>query len=75
MARFGTWDKIIMILVVLGALNWGLIGLFRYDLVAAIFGGQLATFSRVIYALVGIAGIWAISYLFRGGNNHRREVH
>lgn len=60
------WDKFILILIIIGALNWGLIGFFRYDLVAAIFGGQLASISRIIYALVGLAGIWALSLLFRG---------
>ena len=65
MARMTGWDKCILALVIVGALNWGLIGFFRYDLVAAIFGGQLATVSRVIYALVGLAGIWALSLVFR----------
>ena len=65
MARMTGWDKCILALVIVGALNWGLIGFFRYDLVAAIFGGQMATVSRVIYALVGLAGIWALSLIFR----------
>ena len=51
------------ILVIIGALNWGLIGFFQFDLVAAIFGGQGAVVSRIIYALVGLAGIWGI-FLF-----------
>ena len=58
-------DKISLILVIIGALNWGSIGLFQFDLVAWIFGGQAATFSRIIYALVGLAGLWCISLLFR----------
>ena len=49
-----------MILVIIGAINWGLIGFFQFDLVAAIFGGQTAIVSRIIYALVGLAGLWAI---------------
>lgn len=49
-----------MILVIIGAVNWGLVGLFQFDLVAAIFGGQAAILSRVIYALVGLAGLWCI---------------
>ncbi len=49
-----------MILVIIGAINWGLIGFFQFDLVAAIFGGQAAIVSRIIYALVGLAGLWAI---------------
>ena len=49
-----------MILVIIGAINWGLIGFFQFDLVAAIFGGQGAVVSRIIYALVGLAGLWCI---------------
>lgn len=49
-----------MILVIIGAINWGLIGFFQFDLVAAIFGGQAAILSRIIYALVGLAGLWCI---------------
>ena len=49
-----------MILVIIGAINWGLVGFFQFDLVAAIFGGQAAIVSRIIYALVGLAGLWAI---------------
>lgn len=59
------WDKIALILVIIGALNWGLIGFFGFDLVASIFGGQGALISRIIYALVGLAGIWCITLLFR----------
>ncbi len=59
-------DRIALILAIIGGLNWGLIGLFRFDLVAYIFGGQTATVSRVIYTLVGLAAIWCITLLFRG---------
>lgn len=58
-------DRIALILVIIGAVNWGSIGLFQYDLVAAIFGGQGAMLARVIYTLVAVAGIWCISLLFR----------
>ena len=58
-------DRIALILTIIGALNWGSIGLFRFDIVAWIFGGQEATLSRVIYTLVALAGIWCISLLFR----------
>lgn len=58
-------DKISLVLVIIGAINWGSIGLFGIDFVAAIFGGSTATISKVIYTLVGIAGIWSISLLFR----------
>ena len=58
-------DKISLILVIIGALNWGGIGLFQFDLVAWIFGGQGAILSRIVYTLVALAGIWCISLLFR----------
>ena len=58
-------DKIALLLVIIGAINWGLIGIFQFDLVAYIFGGQGALLSRVIYTLVGAAGLWSISLLFR----------
>ena len=53
-------NVVAMILVIIGAINWGLIGFFQFDLVAAIFGGQDAVISRIIYALVGLAGLWCI---------------
>ena len=58
-------DRIALALVIIGALNWGAVGLFRFDCVAAIFGGQAAPISRVVYALVGLAGLWCITILFR----------
>ncbi len=58
-------DKIALILTIIGALNWGSIGLFSFDIVAWIFGGQGALVSRIIYTLVALAGIWCISLLFR----------
>ena len=58
-------DRIALILVIIGALNWGSVGLFAFDCVAFICGGQLAVLSRIIYALVGIAGVWFITLLFR----------
>ena len=58
-------DRISLILVILGAINWLLVGLFGFDLVAYICGGQTAVLSRIIYAVVGVAGLWSISLLFR----------
>ena len=58
-------DKIALLLVIIGAVNWGLIGIFQFDLVAWLFGGQGAILSRIIYTLVGIAAVWCISLLFR----------
>lgn len=52
-------------LAIIGGLNWGCVGLFRFDVIAYLFGGQTATVSRVIYTLVGLAAIWCISLLFR----------
>ncbi len=63
-------DRIALILNIIGGINWGLIGLFKFDLVAWIFGGQDAVLSRIIYTLVGLAAIWCISLLFR---DHRLE--
>jgi len=58
-------DRISLILVIIGAINWGSIGLFKFDIVAWIFGGQGAIVSRIIYTIVGLAGIWCLSLLFR----------
>jgi uncharacterized membrane protein YuzA (DUF378 family) len=58
-------DRIALIVTVIGALNWGSIGLFGFDLVAWIFGGQDAIASRIIYTVVALAGIWCISLIFR----------
>ena len=70
MDRF--WDRLSLILVIIGAVNWGLIGLLRFDLVAMIFGSQSAVMSRIVYGLVGLAGLWCITLLFR---DHRSEHH
>lgn len=54
-----------LILVIVGALNWLLVGLFQFDLVAFLFGGQGALISRIVYTLVGICGLWCIKFLFK----------
>ena len=59
------FDKLVLALVVIGALNWGSIGIFQYDLVAALLGGQTSILSRIIYTLEALAGVWAISFFFR----------
>lgn len=56
-------DKIALVLIIIGALNWGLIGLFEFDLVATLFG-EMSVLSRIVYSLVGIAGLWGIKMLF-----------
>lgn len=58
-------NKIALILTIIGALNWGSIGLFQFDVVAWAFGGMGAAVSRVIYTVIALAGIWCISLLFR----------
>lgn len=58
-------NRVALALVIIGAINWGLVGLFQFDLVAALFGGQQAVLSRVVYALVGLAGLLCISVLVR----------
>ncbi len=66
-------DTIALILSIIGSINWGLVGLFKFDLVAWIFGGQAAVVSRIIYALVGLAGLWCITILCRKYLGHSRE--
>lgn len=58
-------DRIALILTVVGALNWGSIGLFKFDIVAWICGGQTSLWARIIYTVVALAGLWCISLLFR----------
>ena len=59
------FDKIALTIIILGALNWGSIGLFNFDVIGYIFGGANTTLSRIIFGIVGLAGIWCISFLFR----------
>ena len=68
-------DIVSLILVIIGAVNWGLVGFARFDLVAWIFGGQTAGFSRIIYALVGLAGLWCITLLFRDTEHGTGQAH
>ena len=58
-------DIIALVLAIIGSINWGLVGIFQFDLVAWIFGGQSAIVSRIIYTLVGLAGLWCISLLVK----------
>ena len=58
-------DKICLALSIIGSINWGLVGLFQFDLVAWLFGGSDAILSRIIYTVIALAGIWCISILFR----------
>lgn len=64
-------DRVSLFMVIVGAINWGLMSLFQFDLVAYLFGGQAATISRIVYGIIGLAGLWCISLLFR----ERDEAH
>ncbi|MBQ8164837.1 MAG: DUF378 domain-containing protein [Clostridia bacterium] len=71
MARIGL-DRFALILIIIGALNWLSVGLFQFDIVAALFGGATHLISRIIYSLVGISGIYSISLLFRQSPSNER---
>ena len=58
-------DMIALILSIIGSINWGLVGIFQFDLVAWLFGGTGSVVSRIIYTVIGLAGLWCISLLFR----------
>ena len=58
-------DTLALILSIIGSLNWGLVGIFQFDLVAWLFGGTGSVISRIIYTVIGLAGLWCISLLFR----------
>ena len=64
-----TLKKLILIIMIIGGINWGLIGFFNYNLVDSIFGANLEIVSRIIYAIVGLASLWGITFLFK--NNQR----
>lgn len=64
-------NKIALVLAILGALNWGLVGLFTFDLVAWICGGAATVMARIIYVLIALAGVWCISMLFMDGEEVR----
>lgn len=66
-------DKIALTLLVIGGLNWGSIGIFQFDIVAWIFGGQTGIISRIIYIIVGLAAIWCISLLFRDTGEEAKD--
>ncbi|HSH25493.1 MAG TPA: DUF378 domain-containing protein [Massilibacterium sp.] len=60
-----TLQRIALFIIIIGAINWGLIGFFNFDLIASLFGGQASMISRIIYAIVGISGLIVISLLFK----------
>lgn len=59
------WDRLALILLIIGGINWGLVGIFELDLVAWLFGGAASLISRTVYILVAISAVWCISLLFR----------
>ncbi len=61
-------DRISLLLLIIGGINWGSIGLFKFDIVSWIFGGQTSVVSRIIYTVVGLCALWCISLLFRERN-------
>ena len=68
-------DKLALLLAIIGGLNWGSIGLFRFDLVAALFGGSDSLLSRIVYSLVGLAALWCITLLWRTDDHHEQQHH
>ena len=58
-------DRIALVLLIIGGINWGSVGIFGFDFVGALFGGQGSVFSRIIFTVVGLAALWCISLLFR----------
>lgn len=68
------FDKICLILAIIGCLNWGLVGIFSFDLVAWIFGGSGMLLSRIIYTIIALAGVWCISLLFRSESSSENNM-
>lgn len=68
-------QRIALVFTIIGAINWGLIGFFQFDLIAAIFGGQGAALSRIIYGIVGIAGLMNLGLLFKPSAEVARDPH
>jgi len=66
-------DKISLVLLIVGGLNWGSVGLFKFDIVSWLFGGQADLVSRIVYTLVGLSAIWCISLLFRSSEDMFEE--
>ena len=58
-------DQFALVLAIIGAINWGSIGIFGFDIVGWLFGGQMTALSRIVFTLVGLAGLWCISLFFR----------
>jgi len=74
MERYNALDWLASTLVIVGAINWGLVGMFQFDLVAALFGGQSAALSRIVYTLVGLSGLYSIFSLTKAASVERRQA-
>lgn len=68
------WDKIALAVLIVGGLNWGLVGIFQFDIIAWLFGGTAAVMSRVLYIIVALAAVWCISLLFRDERAAQRQT-
>ena len=69
------WDKICLTLLIIGGINWGLVGIFEFDLVAWLFGGSASILSRAVYILVAVSAVWCTTLLFRlGDHEHDGEI-
>ena len=68
-------DRLALVLLIIGGINWGSLGIFRFDIVAWLFGCQAALISRIIYTLVGLSALWCITLLFRKDNDGLPEAH
>lgn len=66
-------DRLALVVVIIGAINWLLVGLFQYDLVASLFGGSTSFSARTVYSIVGLAGLYSISLLFREADTTARD--
>ena len=66
-------DTIALLLSIVGTLNWGLVGIFQFDLVAWLFGGTDSVVSRILYTVIGLAGLWCVTLLFRRGRHIEGE--
>lgn len=71
--KMSNLQRTALVFTIIGAINWGLIGFFQFDLIAAIFGGQNSALSRIIYGIVGIAGLVNLGLLFRPNEQTERE--
>ncbi len=68
------WDKLALSLLIVGGINWGLVGIFQFDLVAWLFGGSDSILSRVIYIVIALCAVWSATLLFRLGDHESMEM-